>query len=107
MPGSVSGTIAPVQREVRVYEATRYDSVVSTGGGFYRAIATRLVAITRSNRTGFYQVSLPPGKYSLFVLEDSLYYANHTDYAGHIQPGTVAADQITKVQIDITYRAAY
>jgi hypothetical protein len=107
MPGSVSGTITPVQREVLVYEATRYDSVVFAGGGFYRAIFTKLVAVTRSNATGFYEVSLPPGKYSLFVVEDSLYYANPSDNMGHIQPGTVAANQVTKVQIDIDYRAAY
>lgn len=107
MPGSATGTITPVEREILVYEATRYDSVVLTGGGFYRAILTRFVARTRSNKTGFYEVSLPPGKYSLFVVEDTLYYANPSDGAGHIQPGTVVASQVTKVQIDIDYRAAY
>ena len=60
-PGSASGTIRPVERDILVYEATQWDSVVTVGGGFYRAILTKLVAQTRSNRSGFYQVALPPG----------------------------------------------
>ena len=107
MPGSENGTITPVEREIQVYEATRHDSVTFAGGSFYRDILTRLVATTRSNRSGFYEVALPPGKYSLFVIEDSLYYANPSDSASHIQPGTVTENQITKVQINIDYRAGY
>jgi len=107
MPMSGDGTITPVQRQIFVYDATPLDSVVPAGGGFYREILTRLVAQTISNRSGFFQVSLPPGKYSLFVLEDSLYYANLSDAAGHLEPGTVLKGQVTKVQLDIIYRAAY
>jgi hypothetical protein len=102
-----SGKVTRVERDVWIYPATKNDSVVGAGGAFYRKILTRLVARTRSNSTGFYQVALPPGKYSVFVTEDSLYYANGNDFAGHILPGVVTANAVTKVQVDITYKAAY
>ncbi len=102
-----SGKITHVERDVWIFEATGNDSVVGIGGGFYKRILTGLIATTRSNATGFYQVALPPGKYSVFVTEDSLYYANGHDSAGHILPGLVTANAVTKVQVDITYKAAY
>lgn len=46
-------------------------------------------------------------KYSVFVTEDSLFYANGHDSAGHILPGLVTTNAVTKVQVDITYKAAY
>ncbi|MEK9138379.1 MAG: hypothetical protein AAB393_14735 [Bacteroidota bacterium] len=108
MPGSASGTITPVRRELLVFEATRVDSAVrSRDGGFYLAIMTRFVARTTSNSTGFFQITLPPGKYSVFVNEDKLFYASVSDGAGHLQPATVLPNSVTKVQIDITYKAVY
>jgi hypothetical protein len=109
MPGihKISGTVTPVERDVWIFEATRFDSVVAREGGFYTRILTQLKAKTRSNAMGFYQASLPPGKYSIFVAENNLYYANGTDEAGHLVPGVVTAGAVTRVQIDITYRAAF
>jgi len=105
--GTQGGKVTPVEREVWIYAATKNDSVVGAGGAFYRQILTTLMARTRSNKTGFYQVALPAGKYSVFVTEDSLYYANGNDSAGHILPGLVTPNAVTKVQVDITYKAAY
>jgi hypothetical protein len=106
-PGDHSGKVTPVEREIWIYEATRYDSVVGANGGFYSKILTQLKAKTRSNAKGFYQLALPPGKYSVFVVENSLFYANGTDSNGHILPATVSADSVSKVQVDITYKATY
>jgi len=105
--GNQSGKVTPVERDVWIFEASENDSVVGAGGAFYRQILTTLRAKTRSNRTGFYQVALPPGKYSVFVTEDSLYYANGNDSMGHIPSGVVVPNTVTKVQVDITYKAAY
>jgi hypothetical protein len=107
MPGSSTGTITPVIREIFVYEATRYDSVVNAGPPFYRDILTKQVAKTESNKTGFFQIALKPGQYSFFVKEDSLYYANGSDSAGYILTARVFPNTVTKRQIDIDYRAAY
>ncbi|MBX2991451.1 MAG: hypothetical protein KF749_09795 [Bacteroidetes bacterium] len=108
MPGGPPrGTITPVSREIYVYEATRSDQVVSEGIVFYQRINTRFVTKTKSNRSGFYQVALPPGKYSFFVKEGSLFYANYWDGEGHILPGAVYADSLTNVRIDITYEATF
>jgi hypothetical protein len=106
-PGGHSGKVTPVEREIFIYEATRFDSVVSANGGFYSKILTHLKARTKSNAKGFYQIALPPGKYSVFVVEDSKFYANGTDGAGHILPGTVSENSVTQVQVDITYKATY
>ena len=58
--GDQSGKVTPVERDVWIFDATRNDSVVGAGGAFYRQILTTLRAKTRSNRTGFFQVALPP-----------------------------------------------
>ncbi len=106
--GRSSGTITPIEREVWIFQATRFDSVVGAGDGrFFKQILTEFVARVRSNTSGFYQVSLPPGKYSVFVVEGSLYYANGTDSAGHLVPGVVMAGAVTEVPVEITYKAAY
>ncbi len=106
--GNSSGTITPVEREVCVFEATRFDSVVGAGDGrFFKHIMTKFVARVQSNASGYYQVSLPPGKYSVFIVEGSLYYANGTDSAGHLVPGVVTAGAVTEVPVDINYKAAY
>jgi hypothetical protein len=106
-PGARSGKITPVERDLWIYAATKHDSVVGAGYVFFRQVLTELKARTRSNKSGFYQVALPPGKYSVFVMEDSLFYANGSDGAGHIMPGVVTAQSVTKVQVDVTYKAAY
>lgn len=108
MPGSATGTITPVRREIFVYEATRWDSVErDVSGRFYRAIHSKLIAHTESNSTGFFQVSLPSGKYSFFVLEDSRYYASEGDSVGDYSSATVLPKTVVKRQIDITYSAGF
>ncbi len=105
-PTEPTGTITPVERQVLIYEATPRDSASTAGGGFYREIRTTLVGATTSNHTGFFQLSLPEGVYSSFVKEDSLYWQGIDDSIGiggfRVLPGSVS-----KVQIDINYRAGY
>lgn len=108
---SSHGTITPVERDIYVFEATRFDSAiridVNEGGIFYDSILTKQITKLRSDNTGFYQIELPPGKYSFFVKEDSLYFGNEGDSDGHLMSARVAVDSVTKRQININYRAAY
>ena len=107
-PVEITGTITPVVREIYVHTLTPVDSVNQVSySPFYYEIYTQLVAVTTSNRTGFFEVTLPPGRYSFFVKEDSLFYANLFDGEGNILPATVVEDSVTQIQIDITYRAFY
>jgi hypothetical protein len=108
MPAGPYGTITPVVREIYVHSLTSIDSVNQVGhSGFFYDIYTQLVAITESNCTGFFEIALPPGSYSFFAKEDSLFYANLFDGEGNILPATVVDDSVTKVQIDIDYMATY
>jgi hypothetical protein len=109
MPMSESGTVTPVVRQLFIYEPTPYDSVIHAKrlGGFYRTINSKLVTTASSNSTGFFQVSLPPGNYSIFVKEDSLYWMGMSDAMGIIGGFKVSHSAITKMQVDINYEAAY
>jgi hypothetical protein len=105
---SSNGNITAVERDVYIYEATT-DSMVEppNGSTFHTKINSQLISIIRSDASGFFQFSLEPGKYSFFVKEDSLFYANLWDGEGHIQSATVSENSITKRQLDINYNAVY
>ena len=102
-----SGKVTPVVREIYVHKGTPVDSVDhNEDGPFLTNIKTELIAVVRSNSTGFFQVALDTGAYSFFIKEDSLYYAGGGD-RNFLQPGYVNENSVSKVQLDITYNAAY
>ncbi len=108
MPIRPSGSVTGVERDVWVHELTKLSQVdPGPSPGFFRAVHTPLVAETRSDTSGAYEVSLAPGRYSLFVRENDLYYANDFDGEGNIQPVEVVTDSVTPHRIDITYEATY
>jgi len=103
-----SASITPVVRDVYVFEATDHNETQPvSGGAFFSAINSELITIVRSDADGFFQVNLDPGKYSFFVMEDSLFYANEWDNEGYILSATVLQGEVTKRQIDITYKAYF
>jgi hypothetical protein len=106
-PACIAGTVVPVSRELLVHELTPLDSVIVAPGGapFYSEIHTPLIATTQSDASGFFQVDLAPGTYSIFVREDSLFYANSGDGSGNIWPVTVLADSVRGIRFDIRYEA--
>jgi len=106
-PGNVTGTKLPAVRELLVYELTNLADVTSAGPAFYSAISTRLVASTFSGADGRFALQLPVGRFSLFVREQSMFYANGWGSQGVIYPIDVAADTVTEVQFDITYLAYF
>jgi hypothetical protein len=108
VPPTIGGTKTPVARTIVVYTPTRIDSVEHVGySAFYSRIMTQRVAETRSNTRGFFQLDLPVGRYSVFVVEGSLFYANGGDGLGYIWPVTVAKDSLSFVRLDITYKATF
>lgn len=109
MPGDPpTGTITPVKRDVLVHMPTHIDSVEQPGfSPFYTSISTSLVAETSSNDSGFFQIHLEPGQYSIFVLEDTLFYANGFNGQGIIYPVSVYNDSVTQIDFDITYASTW
>jgi hypothetical protein len=106
MPVCPSGTVTAVAREMRVYEVAGFDDVDVVGYScFYTAVHTPLVAVVQSDEDGFFEVTLEPGRYSVFAVEDTLLYANGFDGYGNIYPVTVDTAQVIGFTFDITYLA--
>jgi len=98
----------PVSREVFIYELTYRDMAEKIAyTTFFRKINTKLIASKFLNDKGFFEFELPEGKYSIFVKEDSLYYANIWDGQGNIFPFVVKKDSLTKIDFNITYKAYF
>ncbi|PSK88878.1 META domain-containing protein [Taibaiella chishuiensis] len=111
MPGTGprTGSNKPVAREILIYEKTRQNQVTAGEAGFFdsRSIATKKIATIKSGTDGRYNVKLPAGTYSVFVMENGRLYANGTDGEGYIQTVTIAPDAFTDFDININYKAAY
>ena len=101
------GTICQVKREIYIFALTTMDDVLKPKpyGPFYSKINTNLVTTIKSDTTGFFQVALEPGSYSLFVKEDTCFYSNLSDGHGAIFPVTIDSGKVVGVRIDITYEA--
>ena len=94
-------------REIHVYGATRWDSVAWVAPPPLQVNPDQIDCTYGIKGTGFYELSLPPGKYSFLVLEDSLFSAREGDGAGHYASATVLPGKNTERQIDITYGAGF
>lgn len=103
------GTICQAQRTIYIYELTDMNDVVKAEpySAFYSTINSHLVATTESDLSGFFQIKLEPGSYSLFVKEDSLYYSNLFDSHSDINPVHIESGKVSGVRFDITYDATY
>ena len=96
----------PVQREVHIYEATK-TAQAEQNENFYSNIKTELIKTVMSDKNGIFKVSLPPGKYSIFVKEPKGLFANISDGYGYIMPVEVFKDEVTQTTIKINYMASY
>jgi hypothetical protein len=94
-----TGTVTAVPRELRIHEFTRLDQLdyVPDRPAFFTAIHSPLVATVHSDESGFFQIELPPGQYSLFVVEDSLFFAGR--FSVTVKPG-----EVTPARVDIDYK---
>ena len=91
-----------LQRAVYVYERTNCQDLGDASGWGRLTpdnIPTRLIARTRSSRSGFFQIQIPPGEYSIFILEEGKLYYHITDGEGGIQPLTVEPGETTEIEL--------
>ena len=106
-PVCPSGKVYAVVREIYIHEATPLDSVdFLPDSPFIINIRTPLIKTVKSISSGFYQAALDTGTYSVFVREDTVFYFGSANNS-YLEPGSVAENEIEKVQLDITYNAAY
>jgi hypothetical protein len=110
MPMCPRGTVRAVAREMRVYELTPADSVEwieRDGGLFIRSLPSALIAAARSDSSGFFEIALPVGRYTLLALEDSLLYGNSVDGEGNLSSVEVWDRAVTDLVFGINYRASF
>ena len=104
--GRFTAITKPVEKEIVVYEMTN-KSQAKAFGPFFSDIKTALIAKVKSTKTGFFQVELPVGTYSVFSVEPGGLFANSFDGKGNIQ--LVEVTKGAKIHIDfaIDYMASY
>lgn len=110
-PQGVScATVSPVSRTILIFPLL--PASVFPGLAISTFLVDSIPAVpidsTRSDSSGFFQVSLPAGSYSLITREGSKYYVRvpTTDYA-YIGRSDVAAGQVTRLIVQINYRASF
>lgn len=102
------GTITPVVRDIYIHEATTTSMVDKVEySAFYTKINSKLIVVVQSDKDGFFQIELEPGKYSFFVKEDSMFYADLWDRHGYILAAEVKKDSVTQLEINIRYKATF
>ena len=91
-----------------IYELTNLSQVVKQNeSAFYSTINSKFVIKVETKEDGKYKVSLPEGKYSLFVKKGELFYANIFDGEGNIAPVTIEKGKMTTVVTKVDYDAVY
>lgn len=110
MPGPGVNRPAPkgTKATLYIFELTNTSQVTrQEQSAFYSSIKTKLVKKVISNSKGRFSVQLPPGRYSLFVKKDSLYYASIYDDKNNIFPVEVLPRKMTRVEFRMDYGAVY
>jgi hypothetical protein len=90
------------------YEPLSAGAVIPVGtGGTYRQVNGRLVGMAESNVDGRFSLRLRPGRYSVLIGRDSLFYANIRDGKGVLNPVDVPAGRKFNLQLRADWDAAY
>lgn len=100
MPGAGECKVSHPSREVLIREPVTYEQISVT----YLARPSGLVASTKADKHGFYEVSLPPGTYSVFVEDDGREYCN--SFGSHDEACQVTiGDGLTERELKIDHAA--
>ena len=95
-----------VAREIYIYEVTSLP-YVEIQDGFYKKVHSRFIKSLFSKPDGSFKAKLPPGHYSVFVMENKGLYANIFDAENNISPVTVEPKKYSWITITINYEATY
>jgi hypothetical protein len=96
----------PVKRTINIHQLTHINQA-SLGDYLFGNIETPLVASIETNEAGEFSVELPPGKYSLFTVEENGYFASIFDLDSYIHPVNVEKGEWSSISITIDYKATF
>lgn len=93
----------PIQREIRVYEYTTINDFSDNSLIEYdiNAIQTSFVAKTTADTEGFYEITLQPGTYSVFIIENDKLYAGGGDGNGGLNPVIIRENERSKLNLSV------
>jgi hypothetical protein len=85
-----------IQREVRIYAYTTTNDALPKNPliGLYDSFSTALLKTVQADAKGFYQVSLPDGKYTIVFVEDGKLYSNSFDNNGGLTAVEVKQNKV-------------
>ena len=95
-----------VKRTIHIHQLTHINQA-SLGDYLFGSIETPLVASIETNEEGEFSIELPPGKYSIFTVEENGYFASVFDLDSYIHPVEVKKGEWNKVTITINYEATF
>lgn len=96
----------PTKRTLRIHELTHINQA-NLGDYLFGDIETPLVKEVETNEEGYFKVELPPGRYSIFTVEEKGYFANVFDLDSYIHPVTIEKSGWNRIKILIDYQATY
>ncbi|MEL6558134.1 MAG: carboxypeptidase regulatory-like domain-containing protein [Bacteroidota bacterium] len=105
-PGVPAPEGKPIERTVLICELTN-TSQVKGDAPIYENIPDQIIKEIKSDKSGVFKTELPVGEYSVFVKEDSGYFANSFDAKNNICVLKIEKDKITEMKIDVNYKASF
>lgn len=97
-----------LQTTVYIYRLTNLNDVTRLNeSAFYSGISTEFVKTVKTDKNGHFKVKLKPGRYSLFIKKDDLFFSNVFDEKNNIFPVEVVAKKMTDVVFNADYDAVY
>lgn len=107
-PSNSSCKNCPVQRTIKIYQYTLFSNATLSGNSpvFFESFNSPLVAQVDADENGFFQVDIPPGHYSIAVVENGKLYADELDGQGGLNPFTFTSGK-QNVNIVMTYKASF
>lgn len=107
-PNDTTHGIRPIAWDIYVYEYTTMEDIIATGYQAYMLMPVELmpkplVATARSESDGFYQITLKPGIYSVFLPENGIIHPTSGNGYGAMFPITVPADSALHVDFMLNH----
>ncbi|HMH22698.1 MAG TPA: hypothetical protein VK563_13020 [Puia sp.] len=96
-PSSHHGT--GIRSVLYIFRLTNTGQVVRQGQSpWYTAVNTALVRVADTDDKGYFNVLLPPGRYSVFTKKGDLFYASRMDEKNNIAPVEVLPGKMTELE---------
>jgi hypothetical protein len=104
-PQAKEGT--PVVRTVYIYELTKLGDTEGEAP-LFSGVKSKLIAKVATNKAGYYQCELAPGRYSIFTGEEGgQFFASLFEGDGAIASFEVKQGEVLTYPIQVNYKAAY